>query len=117
MSHRMTQINELLKNELGQLLMTNVDFPKGCLVTIVGVEASKDLRHARVFISIMPIVMTQKVMDILRREIGALQFELNKRLTMKPLPRIKFVVDDTERRAADIDELLNRIAKEENLDE
>src|SRR3989338_7671315 len=105
-SHRLLQINELIKHELNQLLLTQVEFPGNCLATIVDVETSKDLRHAKVWLSVIPEIYTQKVLKRLNKNIGHLQFLLNKKLRIKPLPRIRFVIYQTEIKAADIEALL-----------
>ncbi len=111
MSHRIEQINELVRHELGQIILTEIEFPKDCLMTIVGVESSKDLRHAKVWISVIPGKYKKKALDKLNLNIGHLQFLLNKKLTMKPLPRLRFVIDDTEMKAQGIEEILDRIRK------
>lgn len=111
MSHRIAQVNELIREELNKLLLTEVDFPKGCLVTITAIETSKDLGYAKVWISILPVKFTQKVLAILNHNIGHLQFLLNKKLSLKPLPRLNFAIDETEKRAAEIEQLLNKITK------
>ena len=111
MSRRLKQVNELIRQELNKLLLTEIEFPKNCLVTITRVETSKDLRHARIFISIIPAQYTKKILDKLNLNIGHLQFLLNRKLTMKPLPRLNFVIDYTEQKAQDIEQLLDRIGK------
>ncbi|MBN1778884.1 MAG: 30S ribosome-binding factor RbfA [Candidatus Buchananbacteria bacterium] len=112
MSHRLEQISEVIRHEIGGLLLTEVEFPVGCLVTIVEVQTSKDLRHAKIIISVMPVKFTAKVLEKLQKNIGHLQFELNKKLSMKPLPRIRFAIDRTEHKAVGIEELLDKIRKE-----
>lgn len=109
MSYRIHQINELIKQELNTLLVSELEFPQGCLVTITAVETSKDLRHAKIWVSVLPGYLLKKAIDKLNSQAGHLQFLLNKKLSLKPLPRIKFAVDKTEEHAADIDALLDRI--------
>jgi len=109
MSHRIAQVNELIRQELSNLILTEVEFPQGCLVTIIRVETSKDLRHAKVWISVIPAYFITKALERLKHNIGQLQFELNKRLSFKPLPRIRFLIDKTEEQATEIDRLLDRI--------
>ena len=109
MSHRIAQINELVKHEVNNLLLTEIDLPKGCLATIISVEISSDLRHAKIWVSVIPNQFTGKVLDILNKNIGHLQFLLNKKLSIKPLPRINFAIDDTEKKAAEIEKLLDEI--------
>ena len=111
MTHRLPQVNQLIMSELNTLLLSEVDFPPSCLVTITAVETSKDLRHAKVWLSILPTDQTKKVLTILGHQIGHLQFLLNKKLSMRPLPRIRFTIDQTESRAAEIETLLDDIKK------
>jgi len=111
MSYRIAQINELIRQELSTLLLTEIEFPKNCLVTIMRVETSKDLHYAKVWLSVMPTYYTKKVLDNLKANAGHLQFLLNKKLSMKPLPRLNFTIDESEKKAAEIEELLDRIKK------
>ncbi len=91
------------------LLATEIEFPANSLATIIRVEVSKDLRHAKVWLSILPGMYVGKILAKIQSQAGHLQFLLNQRLSMKPLPRIKFVVDSTEEKASDIEALLDRI--------
>ncbi len=111
MSHRIEQINELIRHEVGQLMLTELELPSGCLVTITRVITSKDLRHSKILISIMPEKFTGTVLEVIRKNIGQIQHQLNQRLSMKPLPRLNFGIDATEQEAAKIEELLDRIKK------
>lgn len=111
MSERIPRINELIRQQLSTIIMTEMEFPKGCLVTILRVETSKDLRHARVFISVMPTYYIPKVLERLRKNTGHLEYELHKKLSMKPLPKLNFKIDETERKAGEIEALLDRIKK------
>ncbi len=109
MSHRIPQVNEVVRQNLNNLILTELEFPKNSLVTITRVETSKDLRHAKVWVSIIPTIYTKKLLDKLTNNISHLQHLLNQKLSMKPLPRLRFVVDDTEQKAAGIEEILDRI--------
>ena len=63
MSHRINQVNELIKQELNDLLVSELEFTKGCLVTITAVETSKDLRHAKIWVSVLPGYLLKKALD------------------------------------------------------
>ena len=107
MPHRLPQINELIRQQLDSLLLTEIDFPPGCLVTVTLVETTKDLRQATIFVSILPFALTAQVMKQLQRNLGHLQHLLYKQLSFKPLPRLRFVVDQTEEKAAEVENLIN----------
>jgi len=109
MSHRTEQVSEVIRHEISRLLLTEVEFPKNCLVTITRVSTSPDLRHAKILVSVMPVAYTGKALERLRQNAGQLQFQLNQKLSLKPLPRISFGIDATEKQAAEIEALLDRI--------
>ena len=109
MSKRILKINELLKRQLGQLFLKEIEFPKGVLVTITRVETSPDLKEAIVSISAMPSSGNKKVQEILKYCIYNLQQEINKRLRMRPIPKIVFREEKKVGEAAKIEELLEKI--------
>lgn len=114
MSKRILKINELLKRQLGQLFLKEVEFPKDVLVTITRVETSPDLRTAIVNISVMPNSENKRVQVILSRCVYYLQQEINERLRMRPIPKIIFREEKGTKEAAKIEELMERIKEEKD---
>lgn len=112
MSKRILKINELLKRQLGQLFLKEVEFPKDVLVTITRVETSSDLRVAVVYVSAMPYSASERVQEILSYCIFDLQQEINKRLRTRPIPKIIFREEKEVEQAAVIEELMEKIEKE-----
>lgn len=110
MSQRILRVNQLLKQEIGQSLLREIDFG-GVLVTITEVDTSDDLRQAKVKISVMPTEKSEQVLIILEKNIYHLQQILNKKLTMKTVPKIRFVIDQTEVKAQRIEEILEKMKK------
>ncbi|MCK4744683.1 ribosome-binding factor A [Candidatus Parcubacteria bacterium] len=98
MSNRILQINDLIRNELNNIILNEVDLPKGCLVTIIRVESESDLKSAIVYVSILPSYFKGKVFKLLVRKSKRLQHSLNRKIRIKFVPAIKFVVvaDDKE---------------------
>ena len=90
-------------------MLTEVEFPSGALVTIIRADTSKDLRHSKIWISVMPTYYIPKVLDKLRKNKGHLEYGLHGRLSMKPLPKLSFAIDETEKKAQEIEELLDSI--------
>ena len=114
MSNRIQSVNSLIKNELSQILLKEVDFPEDTLATLTRVETSTDLSQAKVYISIMPDNKINEIFEILNKNIYKLQQELNKRLKMRPVPRIVFKKEEKTEEAGKIEELLEQIKKEKN---
>lgn len=113
MSKRVQRINQLIKKELSQILLKEVDFPKDILVTVTRVETSVDLGSAKVYISAMPEGKASRVIQILNQLIYYLQQRLNKRLEMRPIPRIHFVEEKETKEAGRIEELLEAVKEYE----
>ena len=108
MNQRISKVNKLIKQEVGKIILTEADFPKDIILTITKVKTSKDLRYADVFVSILPIDKESEIMELLKEEIYFIQQKLNKKLYMKPLPRVKFVIDKSGEDVSRIDELIRK---------
>jgi ribosome-binding factor A len=115
-AQRIGKINELIKRELGKIILKEIGFPKNILVTLTDAQTSKDLRESKVFVSVIPKRETGNALRILEKEIYNLQQILNRRLMMRPVPKIKFLEDKELEKAQKVDEILNKIEQEENKD-
>lgn len=120
MGNRIQRVNALIKDELGKILLKDIDFPQGVLVTITRVDSSPNLSQAKVYISVMlaspsqggPGKKIDKVSKILNRRIYNIQQTLNRRLKMRPIPRIEFQKEEKTEEAARVEELLEELKKE-----
>jgi ribosome-binding factor A len=106
MSHRILQINELIREHLGGILLREVSFKAGILVTISKVETTADLRHSKISISTFPEKETGYAIGTLMHEKGRIQKSLHRKLSMKPLPLLIFRSDSTEQNADVIERIL-----------
>lgn len=109
MPERIPKINELIKKHLGEIISRELSLKPGVFITISKVDTTSDLRYTRIFVSIYPEKETSYASKALQKEIGRLQSVLNKKLSLKPLPKIEFRVDTTESRADEIEKLLRQI--------
>lgn len=114
-SLRIKKVNELIRRELAKIILKEVDFPQEVLATLTKVETSKDLARARVFVSVMPSSQTKLALQTLNREIYSLQQGLNKRLKMRPIPRIEFCQDKEIEKQAHIEQILENFDKPEQM--
>ncbi|NTW13634.1 MAG: ribosome-binding factor A [Candidatus Moranbacteria bacterium] len=112
MSHRILQINGLIRELLGEILLREVNFKPGVLATISKVDTSPDLRNSRVYISVLPENEFNYVLKTLRYERKRIQHELHGKLQMKPMPKISFEYDPTESRADTVEKILKIIDAE-----
>ncbi len=109
MYSRIDRINELIKTTLSEIISRETELPPGIFVTVVKVDTSRDLRYARVFVSVFPEKKFGSAMRALEKKLYSIQGLLNKKLRTKPLPRIEFVVDKTEAEADRIEKILREI--------
>lgn len=112
MDNRINKINELIKRELGQIILKEMNFSRNILVTIIKVETSLDLSIAHVYFSVIPREQTKKIKQNLKGNIYQLQQKLNERLRMKPIPKIEFKEIHGTEEAERIEEIFEEIKVE-----
>jgi len=86
-----------------------IDFPEDVLVTVTKVETTANLIDAKIYVSVLPEDQTSRIMKILKSQIYSLQQKLNKRLNMRPLPKIIFVEERATKEAGRVEEILEEI--------
>lgn len=110
--HRIERINELIKQELGKIILQEIDLPAGSLVTITRVETTKDLQKSRILISILPPEVKDEILTILQNNTKHLRYLLANTVKFRIIPEITFELDLTEQKATRIDELIDKIQQE-----
>ncbi len=109
MSNRLPKINKLIRENISEILNREIDWKPGVFVTVAKVDTTSDLRYTRVFISIFPEKETGYALKTLEKEMYRIQGQFNRKLFMKPLPKIEFRPDTTEARADEVEKLLKEI--------
>lgn len=112
-SRRQKRVNSLLKKHLSKIIFKFFDF-EDTLVTITGVETSKDIKHATAKFSTYPLESKEKVLKRLNNKIYQIQQALNKKLEMKFVPKIRFEFDQTGEKVQEVTDALNEVKKEQN---
>ena len=95
-SLRQKKVDELIRRELGEIIVREFEAPENSLVTIADVDTSADLLSTKVSVSIFPIDQANKIFGSLRKMAGFFQKLLNRRLKMKLIPRINFYLIKNE---------------------
>jgi ribosome-binding factor A len=114
MAHRMEKINELIRDLLGEILTRELTLKAGVFPTIAKVDTTKDLRYTRIFLSVYPEKEEGYVLQALRNEMFEIQGKLNKKLHIRPLPRVEFLIDKTEVEADEVEKILHQLQKEKD---
>src|SRR5438552_1991740 len=110
-TNRIDKVNSLIQKILGEAIHPYLENEAG-LVTVTGVETSRDLKWAKVWISIVG-GDDDKVFDILKHNAYHIQGELNRNLQMKIVPRVQFFLDTAPRYAERINQLIQEIHSED----
>jgi len=112
--HRQEKLGELITAELSELLRTRLKDPRVGFASITHVEVSGDLRHAKVFVSVMGTAQEQaETMKGLKNANGFLRHELAGRLTLRYMPELAFKLDTSIEEGAHIINLINQVAQED----
>ncbi|MEK7198278.1 MAG: ribosome-binding factor A, partial [Patescibacteria group bacterium] len=85
---RAKRFNELIKEELGKIIFDFLEVKPGILVTITRVNTALDLFSALVFVSIYPGKEAEEIFYKLNRLVYQIQQILNKKLKIRPVPKI-----------------------------
>ena len=109
--HRKEKIAKLLLREVGRFVKELVDVPDGTLITVSRVVPSANHQHADVFITVFPFDRSEEMLEILKNYVYDIQHELNKELKMRPVPKIRFVKDESEEKARTILDILDEDAQ------
>ena len=109
MSTRTERLSDLIRDEVSRLLLREIKDPRIGFVTITGASVSPDLRHARVFVSVLGSPAEREdTLAGLRSAHGFLQRRVAGELRLKHTPTLTFEHDDTLDRAMRISELIDR---------
>jgi ribosome-binding factor A len=108
-SDRMRRVDEAVRQVVGDALARDIKDPRVGFVTVTAVKTSPDLRHARVYVSVLgDEAEREATLEGLRSAHSFLQARIASELHMKNTPHLDFVLDDTPERAARVGEILDR---------
>ena len=104
---RMRRVNEAVREVLSARLAEGLKDPRIGFVTVTAVDTSPDLRHARVYVSVLGDEAARaETLAGLRSSHGYLQGRIAQELRLKHTPTLDFIYDDSVDRGMRINELL-----------
>jgi ribosome-binding factor A len=114
MTERMRRVNESVRQVLSEGLLELKD-PRIGFVTVTGVETSPDLRHAKVFVSVLGGEKKQRAtLTGLEAAHGVLQGRLSRELRMKRTPTLTFEYDRTVEHGVRMSKLIDDLAPDDD---
>jgi ribosome-binding factor A len=108
---RPERLAEQIREEVSLIIAGEVEDPRVGFATVTEVKLSADLRHAKVYVSVIGSENVVKgSLVALRHASGFIRHQLGAVLRMRHTPELHFAHDDAELRAARIEELLSEEA-------
>lgn len=112
---RTRRVGEQIQRELAALIRTELKDPRLGSVTVLAVDVSRDLSHAKVFFSVLggDEAANARALPILRHAAGFLRRELGRGLHTRTTPELHFVPDTSIERGAHLSALIDEaVAKD-----
>ena len=107
-SHRSLRMAQAIREVVATAILFEVADPRVRAVTVLGVEVSGDLRHAKVHVSIMGTeAQQQRALEGLNHASGFLQARVAARLQTRFTPILSFKRDDSVKRSIELGRLID----------
>jgi ribosome-binding factor A len=111
---RMRRINEVLREVVGAAIASDLSDPRIGFTTVTSIETSPDLRHAKVYVSVLGDEEARAAtLEGLRSSHGVIQSRIAAETRMKRTPTLTFHYDDTVEQGMRISHLLEDDPTEE----
>ena len=116
---RTSRISEEIKKELGSIIQHELKDPRlPDFTSVVSVSVSKDLRHAKIRISVLGDETQKKnAIEGLTSASGFVRKELGRRIKIRYIPELHFELDNSIEHGVYISRLINEVVKNENPEE
>ena len=115
---RMRRVDEAVREVLSDALSEGLKDPRIGFVTVTDVKTSADLRHSRVFVTVLgDDAKRTATLEGLRSAHGLLQRRVGSQLRMKRTPTLEFVYDETTDRVMNLEKILENVAPDSGPEE
>lgn len=110
---RTQRVADYLQRELAQLIQREVRDPRVGMVSITGVDVSRDLGHARVYYTVLGSDSGEEAKEsteALNRAAGFLRSQLSRDSSMRSVPQLRFYFDASVGQGRHMEDLLRKAA-------
>ncbi|AYC31653.1 30S ribosome-binding factor RbfA [Pseudomonas cavernae] len=114
---RTQRIGDQMQRELSQLIRREVKDPRVGLVTITAVEVSRDVGHAKIFITVMGQEGDEAIaqnLKALNDAAGFLRMQLGRAMKLRSVPQLHFHYDESVIRGTHLSALIDRAMAEDS---
>jgi len=113
---RTARISEEMKREVSAIIQNELKDPRlSQLISVTNVNVTKDLRYAKVYVSIMGNDEEKKnALDGLKSAAGFIRREVGHRIQLRYTPEVQFELDNSIEHGAYISKLINETVKHDD---
>jgi ribosome-binding factor A len=111
---RTQRVGDHIQRELAQLIQHELRDPRIGMVSLTGVDVSRDLGHARVYLTVMGADSAEEAADTLKalnNAAGFLRGQLSRDSAMRSVPQLRFYFDASVGRGRELENLIKRAAE------
>lgn len=106
---RSARVGDLIREEVADIIMHKLKDPRLGFITVTEAWISDDLRHAKVYVSVLEDAKKNETFKILASSARFIRSELSKRVKIKFIPKLVFKLDKSIEYGAKMDKILNEI--------
>lgn len=113
---RTHRVADQMQRELALLIQRDIRDPRLGMITITAVDVSRDLAHAKVYITLMNKDSDEEIAEnlaILKNVAGFLRMQLGKVMKLRSVPQLHFHYDESVRRGVHLSSLIERAVAED----
>ena len=111
---RTQRVADYLQRELAALIQHQVRDPRIGMVSVTGVDVSRDLGHARIYYTAVGLDSSEEAKestDALNKAAGFLRTQLSRDSSMRSVPQLRFYFDSSVGRGRDLEDLIQRATR------
>ena len=106
---RTRRVGEQMQRELSELIQRELKDPRVGMITVTGVEVSRDMSHAKVFVTVLGGQQSvEQSLAALGHAAGFLRHELGQRMKLRIIPELHFFYDASVERGAHLSALIDK---------
>jgi len=105
----MRQVNPMIQQKLAEIISRELECPPEFFISLSRINVDASLKTANVWISVIPFAKSEEALGFIIRKKGLIQKMLGKNIHLKFTPKLNFLIDDTEEKASEIDQILDNL--------
>jgi ribosome-binding factor A len=112
-TYRIERLNREFLRLIADILANRIKNAAASSAILTHVDCSRDLSHTKVYFTLLEESRKKEVTNALESVSGAIRGMLGREMRIRHVPELHFVYDDSEKRARSMDELIDRVIRDD----